>query len=50
MSELFPITNPVVVFAIVASLILICPILLARYRLPGMLGLLFAAPCLAPMR
>lgn len=48
MSELFPIANPVVVFAIVASLILICPILLARYRLPGMLGLLFAGALLGP--
>ncbi|MCC5827317.1 cation:proton antiporter [Alkalimonas sp.] len=48
MTELFPITNPVIVFALVASLILLCPLLLARYRLPGMLGLLFAGALLGP--
>lgn len=46
--ELFPISNPVIVFALVASLILLCPLLLARYRLPGMLGLLFAGALLGP--
>lgn len=48
MADMFPITSPVVVFALVASLILVCPILLARYRLPGMLGLLFAGALLGP--
>ncbi|MDP2716602.1 cation:proton antiporter [Rheinheimera sp.] len=48
MTEFFPITNPVIVFALVASLILLCPLLLARYRLPGMLGLLFAGALLGP--
>lgn len=48
MENLLPITNPVIVFALVASLILLCPLLLARYRLPGMLGLLFAGALLGP--
>ncbi|MFN6972047.1 MAG: cation:proton antiporter [Rheinheimera sp.] len=48
MSEFFPIQNPVLVFALVATLILIAPIVMARYRLPGMIGLLFAGAVLGP--
>lgn len=48
MADFSPISNPVILFALVASLILLCPLLLARYRLPGMLGLLFAGALLGP--
>ena len=48
MNDLFPIHNPVLVFALVASLILIAPVVMARYRLPGMIGLLFAGALLGP--
>ncbi len=48
MSEFFPIHNPVLVFALVATLILISPIVMGRYRLPGMIGLLFAGAILGP--
>lgn len=48
MNDFFPIHNPVLVFALVASLILIAPVVMARYRLPGMIGLLFAGALLGP--
>lgn len=48
MSDYFPITDPVQIFAIVAALILLSPILLGRYRLPGMIGLLLAGAILGP--
>lgn len=43
-----PIKDPVLIFAVVAALILLSPILLGRYRLPGMIGLLLAGAILGP--
>ena len=48
MGRYFPIEDPVVIFALVAALILLAPILLDRYRLPGMVGLLLAGAILGP--
>ena len=48
MISLFPITKPVMVFALVAILILLAPILMGRLRLPGMIGLLLAGAILGP--
>jgi Kef-type K+ transport system membrane component KefB/mannitol/fructose-specific phosphotransferase system IIA component (Ntr-type) len=48
MSDYFPIDDPVLIFAIVAALILLSPILLGRFRLPGMIGLLLAGAILGP--
>ncbi|THF67201.1 cation:proton antiporter [Pseudothauera nasutitermitis] len=48
MSEYLPITNPVLVFAIVAMLILWAPIVMGRWRMPGMIGLLLAGAILGP--
>ena len=48
MNELFPISDPVLVFAIVAALILLAPIVMGRWRLPGMIGLLAAGALLGP--
>lgn len=48
MSELLPIKDPVLVFALVAMLILLSPIVIGRYRLPGMIGLLLAGAVLGP--
>lgn len=46
--SLFPISDPVVVFALVAILILLAPIVMGRWRLPGMVGLLGAGALLGP--
>ncbi len=43
-----PINDPVLVFALVAALILLAPIVMARWRLPGMTGLLIAGAVLGP--
>lgn len=43
-----PISDPVMIFAIVAGLILLAPIILGRWRLPGMIGLLIAGAFLGP--
>jgi len=48
MTDLFPITNPVVVFALVAVIILLAPIVMERMRMPGMIGLLLAGALLGP--
>ncbi len=40
--------DPVMIFAIVAALILLAPIVLGRWRLPGMIGLLIAGALLGP--
>jgi len=48
MNVLFPVTNPVVVFALVAVIILLAPIVMARMRMPGMIGLLLAGALLGP--
>lgn len=48
MTELFPITNPVAVFALVAVIILLAPIVMERARMPGMIGLLLAGALLGP--
>lgn len=43
-----PVENPVVVFALVALLILLSPVVMARWRLPGTVGLLLAGALLGP--
>ncbi len=48
MHELLPVQNPVLVFAIVALLILLAPMVMARWRLPGAMGLLLAGAVLGP--
>ncbi len=48
MTDLLPVNDPVLVFALVALLILLAPIIMARYRLPGMIGLLLAGAVLGP--
>ncbi|THF65312.1 cation:proton antiporter [Pseudothauera rhizosphaerae] len=48
MTDHLPINNPVLVFAIVATLILLAPIVMGRWRLPGMIGLLLAGAILGP--
>jgi Kef-type K+ transport system membrane component KefB/mannitol/fructose-specific phosphotransferase system IIA component (Ntr-type) len=48
MSSLFPITDPVVLFAAVAVIILVAPLLAARAKLPGMIGLILAGAVLGP--
>ena len=48
MLDHLPIKNPVLVFALVAFLILLAPIVMARWRLPGMIGLLAAGALLGP--
>lgn len=48
MSDLFPVSDPVLVFALVALLILLAPIVLGRWRLPGTIGLLLAGALLGP--
>lgn len=44
----FPITNPVHIFAIVALIILVAPILLDKLRLPGVVGLILAGVLVGP--
>lgn len=46
--EVFPIRDPVLIFAIVLVLFLGSPIAMARFRLPGMIGLLLAGAVLGP--
>ncbi len=46
--HLFPIQDPVIIFAIVLVLMLGAPILMARFNLPGMIGLLLAGAILGP--
>lgn len=43
-----PISNPVLVFAIVVFVILLAPILLQRYKIPGLIGLLVAGAIMGP--
>ncbi|MEB2324219.1 MAG: cation:proton antiporter [Sorangiineae bacterium] len=45
---LFPIRDPVLIFAIVLVLFLGSPIVMARLRLPGMIGLILAGAVLGP--
>ncbi len=46
--DYFPIRDPVLIFAIVLILFLGSPIAMARFRLPGMIGLLLAGAILGP--
>ena len=46
MGEWFPIADPVLVFALVALLILLAPLVMGRWRLPGTIGLLLAGALL----
>jgi Kef-type K+ transport system membrane component KefB len=47
-TDWLPIHDPVLVFAIVATLILLAPIVMERWRMPGMIGLLIAGAMLGP--
>lgn len=44
----FPVTDPVVVFAIVLFVIFLGPLLLQRIRIPGIIGLILAGALLGP--
>lgn len=46
--EQFPIRDPVLIFAIVLILFLASPLVMNRFRLPGMIGLLLAGAILGP--
>jgi Kef-type K+ transport system membrane component KefB len=46
--DLFPIRDPVLIFAIVLVLFLASPIVMGRVKLPGMIGLLLAGAILGP--
>lgn len=48
MSDVLPLRDPVLIFSIVAFLILLSPIIMGRWRLPGMIGLLLAGAVLGP--
>jgi Kef-type K+ transport system membrane component KefB/nucleotide-binding universal stress UspA family protein len=48
MTDLLPIQDPVLVFALVALLILLAPLVMGRWRLPGTIGLLLAGAVLGP--
>lgn len=48
MTDWLPVHDPVLVFAIVAALILLAPIVMERWRMPGMIGLLLAGALLGP--
>ena len=44
----YPVTDPVIVFAIVLFVIFMAPILLHRLRMPGIIGLILAGAALGP--
>lgn len=46
--SVFPLRDPVMIFAIVLLLFLLAPMLMARFKLPGMIGLLLAGAILGP--
>lgn len=46
--HLFPIKDPIVIFAIVLVLMLGAPMVMGRFNLPGMIGLLLAGAVLGP--
>jgi Kef-type K+ transport system membrane component KefB len=46
--DTFPIRDPVLIFAIVLVLFLVSPIVMGRFKLPGMIGLLLAGAILGP--
>ena len=48
MTDSLPINDPVLVFAAVVMLILLAPIVMGRWRMPGMIGLLLAGAMLGP--
>jgi Kef-type K+ transport system membrane component KefB len=48
LDELLPIRDPVLIFALVAALMLLSPIVFGRWRLPGMIGLLISGAVLGP--
>lgn len=48
MPEILQISDPVAVFALVAFLILLAPIVMGRWQLPGTIGLLMAGAILGP--
>ncbi|WP_100404828.1 cation:proton antiporter [Bacillus solitudinis] len=43
-----PVTNPVLIFAIAMIIFLIAPLIMARLRIPGIIGLIFAGVIVGP--
>lgn len=46
--SIFPVTDPIVIFAIVTCLLLVIPFLMERAKMPGLVGLLLAGAVLGP--
>ncbi len=46
--DAFPLTDPVLIFSIVLLLFLFAPIVMKKFNLPGMIGLLFSGAILGP--
>lgn len=46
--SIFPLRDPILIFAIVLLLFLLAPIVMARFKLPGMIGILLAGAILGP--
>lgn len=46
--SLFPLEDPILIFAIVLILFLFSPIVMAKFKLPGMIGLLISGAVLGP--
>ena len=47
-NDYFPVTDPVYIFAIILFVILLAPTLIARLRIPSIVGLIFAGIALGP--
>ena len=43
-----PLTDPIVIFAVVSCLMLVVPFLMEKIRMPGLVGLLLAGAALGP--
>jgi Kef-type K+ transport system membrane component KefB/mannitol/fructose-specific phosphotransferase system IIA component (Ntr-type)/nucleotide-binding universal stress UspA family protein len=48
MMEDLPVTDPVLIFALVMLIILVAPLLMSRFRLPGIIGVLIAGAIIGP--
>ncbi len=44
----FPLTNPVLVFSIILLIILLFPIILRRFKVPGLIGLIISGIVIGP--
>ena len=43
-----PLTNPVLIFALILMIILIAPVLMIKFRLPGIIGLIISGVLIGP--